>query len=201
MPWCRGCASRYHIEPWYRALGRLGRNGRRQSRTPPARDLKAGDTRRQPQHPSGIPTHHVAEIVHAEVQSTEPDGDDQEGGTEHHGDSRAPTVDPEKREHVGEHTVPDERGHRVAAREAPTEVLEERGGTGRPRAANHDLEYHIEQTAAGEGREPAGEQGPLTSRCEEEAHSERQDSQRHRRAEDADRIEDGVPGGWGMCVQ
>src|SRR5207302_1508408 len=134
MPWCQGCASRYRIEPRYRALGRLRRSGRRQSRTPPARDLKAGDTRREPQHSRGVPTHDIAEIVHAEVQSTEPDGDDQEGGTEHHGDLRAPAVDPEEREHVGEHAVPDERGHRVPARKAPAEVLEERGGTGRPRA-------------------------------------------------------------------
>src|SRR2546429_9666813 len=153
---------RYRIDPWYRALGRLGRSGRRQSRTPPVRDLEPGDTRRQPQHPSGVPTHHIAEIVHAEVESTEPDGDDQQGGTEHPGDLRAPAVDPEKREHVGEHAVADERAHRVAARKAPTEVLEERGGTGRPRAANHDLEHHIEQAAAGAGREPAAEHDPLT---------------------------------------
>src|SRR6266581_4874031 len=146
MPWCRGCASRYRIEPWYRALGRLGRSGRRQSRTPPARDLEAGDKRREPQHSRGVPTHH--------------------------GDLRAPAVDPEKREHVGEHTVPDERGHRVPARKAPAEVLEEYGGTGRPRAANHELEHHIEQAAAGERREPAGEHDPLTTGRKEEGHCE-----------------------------
>src|SRR5207247_1803515 len=183
MPWCRGCASRYHIERWYRALRRRGRSSRRLSRIPPARDLDAGDAGLEPQHSRGVPTHHIAEIVHAEVQSTEPDGDDQEGGTEHHGDLRAPTVDPEKREHVREHTVPDERGHRVAARKAPTEVLEERGGTGRPRAANHELEHHIEQAAASEGREPAGEQNPLTAGREHEAGGERQDGERHRGTE------------------
>src|SRR5256884_2451275 len=172
MPWCRGCAWRYRIEPWYRALGRLGRSGRRQSRTPPARDLDAGDAGREPQHSCGVPTHHIAEIVHAEVQSTEPDGDDQQGGTEHHGHLRAPAVDPEKRDHVGEHTVRDERGHRVPARKAPAEVLEERGGTGRPQAANHELEHHIEQSAAGEGREPAGEHDPLTAGRKEEGHCE-----------------------------
>src|SRR3989442_8556259 len=152
MPWCRGCASRYRIEPWYRALRHLGRSGRRQSRTPPARDLDAGDAGREPQHSRGVPTHHIAEIVHAEVQSTEPDGHDQDGGTEHHGDLRAPTVDPEKREHVGEHTVPDERDHRVAAREAPGVMTEERGGIGWPRAADRELEHCIEEPAAGEGR-------------------------------------------------
>src|SRR5205807_6943973 len=98
-------------------------------------------------------------------------------------------------------SVPDERGHRVPARKAPAEVLEERGGTGRPRAANQELEHHIEQAAAGEGREPADEQDPLTAGREHEADGERQDRQRHRRAEGADRIEYRVPRGCGTCVQ
>src|SRR2546422_94607 len=100
MPWWRGCASRYRIEPWYRALRRLGRSGRRQSRTPPARDLEAGDTRRQPQHPSGIPTHHVAEVVDPEVQSTESNGDNQERGTEDYRDPGAATIGPQNHEQV-----------------------------------------------------------------------------------------------------
>jgi len=63
-------------------------------------------------------------------------------------------------EYVGEHAVADERAHRVAARKAPAVVMEERGGRGWPRALDHLLEHLIQQAAAGEGREPAAEQGP-----------------------------------------
>src|SRR3989475_10921300 len=105
-------------------------------------------------------------------------------------------MDPENSEDVGEHAVANERAHRVAARKTPAVVMEERGSIGWPRAADHELEHRIEQATAGEGCEPAAEQDPLTAGREEEAHPERQDAQRHRRAEEADRVRDGVPS-WG----
>jgi len=49
-------------------------------------------------------THHdIAEIVQSEVESAQPDGHDQQGGAQHHSDLPAAPVDPEQREHVGEH--------------------------------------------------------------------------------------------------
>src|SRR5437899_11236417 len=90
-------------------------------------------------------------------------------------------------EYVGEHAVADERAHRVAARKAPAVVMEERRGIGWPRALDHELEHLIQQAAAGEGREPAAEQNPLTAGREEEAHPEPQDGKRYRRAEEGDR--------------
>src|SRR2546426_3919784 len=176
------------------ASGRRRWSGsRRGPGAPPARDLEARDTRGEPQQPCGVATHHVAEVVHPEVESTQPDGPDQQGGTQHHRDLCAPAVDPENTKHVGEHAIANQRAHRVAARKAPAVVMEERAGIGWPRALDHELEHLIEQAAAGEGSEPAAEQDPLTPGREEEAHAERQDAQRHRRAEEADRIEDGVP--------
>src|SRR2546426_2065937 len=140
------------------ASGRRRWSGsRRGPGAPPARDLEARDTRGEPQQPCGVATHHVAEVVHPEVQSTQPDGPDQQGGAQHHRDLRAPGVDPQNHEYVGEHAVADERAHRVAARKAPTSVMEERGRIRWPRAADYQLEPLIEQAAAREGREPAAE--------------------------------------------
>src|SRR2546422_1172013 len=56
------------------ASGRRRWSGsRRGPGAPPARDLEARDTRGEPQQPCGVATHHVAEVVHPEVQSTQPD--------------------------------------------------------------------------------------------------------------------------------
>src|SRR2546425_6538690 len=95
----------------------------------------------------------------------------------------------------------DERAHRVAARKAPAVVMEERRGIGWPRALDHELEHLIQQAAAGEGREPGAEQNPLTAGREEEAHPERQDGKRYRRAEEGDRVEDGIASWSGMPMQ
>src|SRR2546425_7046871 len=105
---------------------------------PPARDLEAGDTRREPQQPCGVATDHVAEVVDPEVESTQPDGPDQQGGAQHHRELCAPAMDPENREHVGEHAVANKRAHGVAARKAPAVVMVERGSIGWPRAADHE---------------------------------------------------------------
>src|SRR5712691_8494387 len=107
---------------------------------PPARDLEAGDTRGEPQQPRGVASHHVAEVVHPEIKPAQPDGHDEQRGTNHHGDLRAPTMDPQNHEYVGKHAIPDERPHRVATRKAPALVMEERGGIGRPRATDYQLE-------------------------------------------------------------
>src|SRR5439155_24654141 len=96
-------------------------------------------------------------------------------------------------EYRAEHAVANQRAHRVAARKAPDVVMEERGGIGRPRAADYELERLIEQAAADEGREPAAEQDPLMPGPKKETHPDRQDSQRDWRAEQRDCVEDGVP--------
>src|SRR3989442_13707012 len=105
---------------------------------------EAGDSFRGTQAPCGLPPHHVAEVVHPEVESTESNGHDQQRGTEDYRDPGAATMGPQNHEQVGEHAVADERAHRVAAREAPGVVMEERGGIGWPRAANRELERRIE---------------------------------------------------------
>src|SRR4029077_16347955 len=114
--------------------------------------------------------HHVAEIVYSEIESTQPDGHDQQSGAQPHRDLPAAAVDPENAEHIGEHAIADERAHRMAARKAPAEMRKENGGGGRPRRARETLEPRIEQPAPGEGREPAGEENPLTPRRKEETH-------------------------------
>src|SRR6266853_600805 len=140
---------------------------------PPSGELDARDTGSKPQESRGVATHHVAEVVHPEVESTEPNGQDQQSGAQYQRDLCAPAMDPEDSEDVGEHAVADQRAHRVATRKTPAVVLEERGGIGRPRAADLELEHRIEQTAAGERSEPAAQQDPLTPGREDEAHPER----------------------------
>src|SRR5260370_38951283 len=76
---------------------------------PPARDLKTRDTRGEPQQPCGVATHHVAEVVDPEVESTQPDGPDQQGGAQHHRELRAPAMDPQNPDHVAKQSTPDER--------------------------------------------------------------------------------------------
>src|SRR5260370_1160553 len=60
-------------------------------------------------------------------------------------------------------------------------------------AALEGLEQLTPQAAAGEGSKPGAEHDPLTAGREQEAYPERPDGQRHRRAEEAYRVGDGVP--------
>src|SRR2546426_9226928 len=69
---------------------------------PPACDLETRDTCGEPQQPCGVATHHVAEVVHPKVEPADPDGHDQQGGTQQHGYLGAPAMEPENHEHVGE---------------------------------------------------------------------------------------------------
>src|SRR5260370_27597590 len=63
-------------------------------RHPPAGDLKARDTRGKPQHPGGVPTDHVAEVVHAAIEPTEPKGQGQKRPTEEEPHLHAPPSPP-----------------------------------------------------------------------------------------------------------
>src|SRR5467141_779486 len=85
----------------------------------------------------------------------------------------------------------------MAAWKAPALVLEERGGIFWPWATDHELEGLAEQAASRERRDPAAEDDPLAPEREEESPPERQDDHRRERAEQADRVEDGVPNGGG----
>src|SRR3989442_4433097 len=88
----------------------------------------------------------------------------------------------------------------MAVRKAPAVVMKERDGKGGTGARDHELEHCIEEATPGEGGDPRGQHDPLAPNAEEEGHREPQDGHHHGRAEQADRVADGVPGGCGMCV-
>src|SRR6266849_903228 len=102
------------------------------------------------------------------------------------------------REYVNEHAIANERAHRVAARKTPALVSEERGRVFRSWAADHELEDVIEEAASREGGDPTAEDDPLASDREEESSADCHDDHRHERANQADRVEHGVPSGGGM---